>query len=786
MFNFENEISPIPPQWATPNPKLGIPIFKAFDCILFEKELGRQYAYIAVNMETGETELIWKQKKPLMVGRESIMAERIQQSRIAGHGRFEVERTYGKPISYEKCREILYEIFSEVLPQFGYCIRSEQIALADSILESICSRGILLSEAEVGTGKTLAYLIAAILAKRGRLNEFWIRSLYPKMSYIDLARMPIVVATSSIALQNAIVTDYIPELSGILLEYGVISTPITTVLRKGKENYVCKRKLLNHLFDEGNKKHSKILKQLLWRGATIDLAKTDGLDAYTKRKIAVPKRCDGECSLRADCPYLRFRSRTNDSMIDIQVVNHNYFLADIKLRRNGQIQQPLIPNYQVVIIDEAHKFLSAARTMYGTELSSFTIPEIKENISNLHFIRSEAQLYAYRFSKKLIDESVKLFHLLNESSLTEDIDDEQTRFRVVVGIDAERHISNLRNISDLLYELINSEKIISNGDGLRSQIIWDLGNVRDALVPLAMHEDHICWLEHPDEYTHKGKKQEIKICAIPKDLDQRLFADIWSKPIPIILTSGTLSDNGDFSHIKRTLGLDMDVRRLFEIRTGSPFNHKENALLYISENVPFPDNFSDDYILAVTDEVERLIRAAFGHTAVLFTSYKVMSKVWEHLLKRSLPYPLFTLNKSDINDIERFKQSDGGVLLAAGALWEGIDIPGDALSMLIIVKLPFAVPDPVSEYEKTLYPSMKAYKKSVIVPEMLIKLKQGFGRLIRTETDTGVVAILDSRANSGGAYHRAVLNALPDCTVTCDIVDVVAFMEEKKSAEYFL
>ena len=155
------------------------------------------------------------------------------------------------------------------------------------------------------------------------------------------------------------------------------------------------------------------------------------------------------------------------------------------------------------------------------------------------------------------------------------------------------------------------------------------------------------------------------------------------------------------------------------------------------------------------------------------------------LATRNLPFPLMRLERGSSAAIERFKQSKNGVLFASGALWEGIDIPGDALSMLIIVKLPFQVPDPIGEYEQTLYKDMFEYKSRVVVPEMLIKLKQGFGRLIRTERDSGVVAILDSRANATGAYRGRVLDALPDCGVTDDIEDVICFYDAKKSSEYF-
>jgi ATP-dependent DNA helicase DinG len=146
---------------------------------------------------------------------------------------------------------------------------------------------------------------------------------------------------------------------------------------------------------------------------------------------------------------------------------------------------------------------------------------------------------------------------------------------------------------------------------------------------------------------------------------------------------------------------------------------------------------------------------------------------------------MFRLDKGGVREIEKFKASGNGVLFASGALWEGIDIPGDALSMLIIVKLPFAVPDPIGEYEQTLYADMTEYKRKVIVPEMLIKLKQGFGRLIRTEKDTGCVAILDCRAALGGLYHQAVIGALPFMELAGEIAQVQNRFQIQKPDGYF-
>lgn len=252
----------------------------------------------------------------------------------------------------------------------------------------------------------------------------------------------------------------------------------------------------------------------------------------------------------------------------------------------------------------------------------------------------------------------------------------------------------------------------------------------------------------------------------------------------MVLTSGTLSASGDFSHTKRVLGLNT-VKQLSECSKTSPFNHQEQVLLYISESTPFPNSKNKAYIDAIAEETEKLILASHGHAAVLFTSYRVMDMVWQRLYQK-LDFPIFRMDKGGVNALEKFRNSGDGVLFAAGALWEGIDLSGDILSMLIIVKLPFAVPDPLSEHEQNLYSSLADYKREVVVPEMLIKLKQGFGRLIRTETDTGVVAILDSRAGACGAYRSRVLHALPPCRVTADITNTRRFFQIHKPAEYFL
>ena len=192
-----------------------------------------------------------------------------------------------------------------------------------------------------------------------------------------------------------------------------------------------------------------------------------------------------------------------------------------------------------------------------------------------------------------------------------------------------------------------------------------------------------------------------------------------------------------------------------------------------------------NYFEDLTAEILSLLNASHGHALVLFTSYAAMSAVKERLLRENLRWPLFAMSRNAVYTAEQFKRSPGAVLLATGAAWEGFDFPGDAVSMLIIPRLPFPQPNALKEKEREKYDTLKKFIRAVVVPEMQIKLRQGFGRAIRTETDTCAVAILDERAGIGGRYHRDVLSALPQIPQTCHIKAVGRFLREKKSAQYF-
>jgi len=721
--------------------------------------------------------------KPLAEAEFGAISEKIRMSAAAQGPDYLVAARRGESVPREKLAEILDYIFTSLLPDQGYSYREEQAALAAHMLEALCRRDVSLSEAGVGIGKTHAYLIAATLVKRGRATDFWLRGKYPKLSCIS--ELPVVVATSSIALQKAIAKDYIPEISRALQKRGIIAKPLTCAVRKGKEHYICEKRLRAFYYRGADADEKPLLAPMVNGKGGIDLDEMDSIKPFVKRRINVSGRCGRSCASYDSCRYARFLKDAQSDSHDFQICNHNYLLADVLRRSKGEA--PLIPHYQALVIDEAHKFIQAARSMYGTELSSLTLPGIAKTVRGFVFKRGQSTAELWRDADKLNGQAKRLFRVLVEN-IPDGYDDEAERFKTDIEGKAARHLRNISDILGRMTVLLEERQVLPKYAGLYNQTMRELGEVREQIALFENHSDLIYWLEAPDGLfkSDRDADDETRLCAIPKRLGEMLHADLWGKGVPIILTSGTLSAAGDFTHIKQSLGLDMlPPSVVMETSKPSPYDYRENALIYISESVPFPDNRSPQYITAVADEVERLIMAAHGHTAALFTSYRVMEQVFDILKKRSVPFPLFMMKRGGTNAIARFRESGDGVLFAAGSMWEGVDLPGDILSLLIIIKLPFSVPDPISEHERTRYGSAEKFKNAVVIPEMLVKLMQGFGRLIRSMSDTGVVAILDSRVREGATYRCRVLKALPFCRVTSIIVDVRNFILAKKPRTYW-
>ena len=635
------------------------------------------------------------------------------------------------PTGYAESHHIAEQIFREILPRHGMAVREEQIALCHEVLDTLYNKEISLCEAGVGTGKTLAYLVGCIL---------W------QMHRPERMKLPIVISTSSVALQDAILTEYLPDLSAILLDEGIITAPITAVVRKGKERFVCDARLAERasLVQPSRERQTNSLNIA---AHILDMDHIPELSRYDRCRISVPRSCPRDCFMRLDCRYQQY---LRDSMKpDIQICNHNYLLADAAHRMENR--PLLLRSYQALVVDEAHKLPDAARQMYTEKLSEADMNDLCLQLQQGHYLHLEQRLRS-TFLAFSISCGQNLSRLRRKDSVSFTL----TPFR-------------REALADCIAILQYAGAILGMPRYLRHRLGEAESFFRLFLLEVPTRILYI-------DYDADGKPT---FCAASSRVPQLLRSALWNTREPAILTSGTLAAAGDFSHTEQLLGL-ATYRPLRHFRANSPFNYKKKCLLYFPPRVKMQmDN------RRMAEGIVRLVDACHGHALVLFTAYRQMAEV-RALTDGQWPYLTYQAWRNGGKIIQQFKQSGKGVLFAAGSCWEGIDFPGDMVSLLIIAKLPFPIPDPVSDYERQQYPNLRDYINAEIIPEMQKKLRQGFGRAIRTEQDSCVVAILDERAGIGGKYHDAALAALPTCPTTEKIEDVQQFIREQKRPDYFL
>ena len=632
-------------------------------------------------------------------------------------------------------------IFRVLFPEHGMAVREEQIMLCHKMLDNLLGRNIALCDAGVGIGKTYAYLVACVLMRKYSL-------LAEGCSPYE--QRPVVISTSSIALQKAILTEYIPFLSRILQENGTIQAPIKAVIRKGKEHFVCDERLEQRIVAIEEKNKNALQKEaLLSLKEHYDMDEVSNLSGFDRRLVNVPKFCSGDCPKRGSCRYQQYLERSRDNEMFIQICNHNYLLADASHRLEDR--PLLLRSYQALVVDEAHKLPDAARQMYTETLSQHNMDELCLLLQQAHYKDFYRQLRTafLTLSFSCTQGLSKLRGKASEPFVL-------TPFRRAALIDCIALLQNAGGLPDVPRYLLNR-----------------LGEAESLL--------RLFLLEVPTRilYIDYDADGQPTFCAASSRVPQLLRSALWNTREPAILTSGTLAAAGDFSHTEQLLGLAA-YAPLRHFRADSPFNYKKKCLLYFPPRVKMQmDNRK------MAEEIVRLVDACHGHALVLFTSYRQMAEV-RALTDGQWQYPTYQAWRNGGRVIQQFKESGNGVLFAAGSCWEGIDFPGDMVSLLIIAKLPFPIPDPVSDYERKQYPNLRDYINAEVIPEMQKKLRQGFGRAIRTEQDSCVVAILDERAGIGGKYHDAALAALPTCPITEKIEDVQQFIREQKRPDYFL
>lgn len=631
-------------------------------------------------------------------------------------------------------------IFRVILPENGLAVREEQIVLCHAMLDSLLHNTIALCDAGVGIGKTYAYLIACILARKYSLG----------------LNRPVVISTSSVALQEALMEEYLPFLSSTLLSGGVISEPLSACVRKGKERFVCDERFTRRLRAiAGKKKNARQLAALRSLMLEYDLDMVTGLSDFDRRQICIPKVCPKNCAGKDSCRYHMYLRQVQRGTVVFQICNHNYLLADAMHRQQGIY--PLLQDYGMLVVDEAHKLTDAACQMYGENLSRQTFEEL--------YVLLEREKCGSAV-QALREKSDRLMAAFQKAS---DAWQDERRLPFVLTSTRRKALKECADSFCSLQKRLRGKT--------PEWLFCRLGKMESVLRLFMEREaEYILYLQ----YDREGSP---RLCATSRDIPRKLRHALWSQRIPALLTSGTLKAGTSFEPVIRQVGLGT-VRKVQTFCAPSPFDYERNCLLYFPAGRETASTGSQQEIDQIADEILRLVQATCGHTLVLFTSYSLMGAVY-NLVKDRMPVPLMEVWRNSQDMIRRFKRAPNAVLFAAGSCWEGIDFPGDMVSSLIIPKLPFPVPDPIREAQRANYMTLREYIRNSIVPEMQVKLRQGFGRALRTETDTCSVAILDHRAAPGGKYHKEVMDALPLIPVTRRVEDVNEFIRARKGPDYF-
>lgn len=639
--------------------------------------------------------------------------------------------------SLEKAHAQADHIFHDLFPAHGLAVRSAQIELCHEMIDAMFLNRIALCDAGVGIGKTHAYLVAGLLWQKYRPGS---------------APFTMTISTSSVALQNAIVKEYIPFLSEVLLEDGILDRPVRSIIRKGRERYACDLRLavrqaavMGH--DMISTQRLAALKAL---DKSIDLDEIPNLSAFDRTQVCVPSQCSPRCSIQHGCRYQQFLAAAKQEAVNVQICNHNYLLADAIHRQ--QENRPLLRDHHILIVDEAHKLAEAARQMYGETLA---LSEIKTLCTSLE--REHCAMIA----RRLRDSVLALAEILAQDT------PEQESSQQPFTWTPERKKAITVTVSLLRQAAQIARKYARRSSGT----VHELERAADRLFLFSE--------ERSDQirYIQTGLDEEVSLCAVQPDTPARLARDLWHTGKSAILASGTLAAGGSFARARQQLGLEKDAR-CREFTAPSPFDYERNCLLYL------PSDLSCANVDKMSKRLRQLIQATHGHALVLFTSYILMSTVCQRL-RGTIPFPLIEAWRGNQQAVAQFKALPNAVLCAAGPCWEGIDFPGNMVSLLVIVRLPFPTPNPVRDAEKAQYPSLREYINAAVVPEMQTKLRQGVGRAIRTETDSCVIAILDQRAKAGERYHDAVRRALPPCPLTSDIAEVERFIRARKRPDYY-
>lgn len=631
----------------------------------------------------------------------------------------------------------------------SYESRPEQRRMAHAVATTLADGASLLVEAGTGTGKSLAYLIPALSSERR-----------------------VIISTATRSLQDQLLSKDLPLLREIL------STPFEAVPLKGTSNYVCKRKFASRSMIGGEDSQWLALKEWVYKTESGD--KADLVTLPEDAKIWSEVTTSPESRLGSRCPYYDkcfvTKARRRAEEADLVVVNHHLFFADLALRKEHPGAH-VLPDYEAVVFDEAHGLEETMTEHFGVTISTQRMEHLlrdwKSHIASDP--RKSENAWMPKRGQRLVDDCAirsaeffaeirrKLIPLAQANdgerfTLPDDLVDSQSeaRWHALDTALEELYASGVRG-AELLRDDEHEEKSeeLKILAGRCARFRNDLAAIADRKVGRG---ECVFW--------GQLRGQAISLHASPVAVEHVLQEELLSKGSSLVLTSATLSAGGGFSHLRSRLGLGQDTTD--ELLVDSPFNYKEQCLLYLPRDIPDPRN-SDDLVTRHA-RIADLISLTKGHALLLFTSYRAMRQCHQ-ALKGNLPYPLLMQGQAPRNALlEEFRITPSAVLLATSSFWEGIDLPGQALTHVLIDKLPFDVPsDPLNEARMNRLESegISAFENYQL-PRAAIALKQGFGRLIRHKTDRGIVSILDPRIVTR-RYGRFFLDSLPDAARTSNL-----------------
>jgi ATP-dependent DNA helicase DinG len=650
--------------------------------------------------------------------------------------------------------EVIQKIFKEKLLSLGFKVREPQLEMAKEILEMFKNGNkCLIVEAGVGTGKSFGYLIPLLVLQK-----------YDRFGF------SIVISTGTISLQEQLIKDIYFLIDKLNLQTNV-------VLAKGKTHFLCQDRLEKHYGSNNLPKWATHWKDYSAFGDRADLNDIiSDIDSIWDN-INVQDCKFRRCRYYDECKFIKLRQnmRQNNSII---VTNHDQLIANAKLIED--YRKPLFPDdTEIIVVDEAHNLEEKARNALTESWSKYKTSSLlrKADIYLRKYDNYKETKSRKERIEKLLDQLFQKLelHCNQEISKNEKLGQETQRFSLPTI--EESFIEEL--VNELESYNISLQLLETQSEDF-DETVYSIESLIDFIGSIIYDNNKVFWIE-----TNNQGKSKISINSAPKKMNEIISNYFFSTRKPyMILTSATISQPGadiydKYDYIITTLGIDSLTTKQLALSEPklSPFNYKENALLYIPSSLPSPKDI-DNFRLKSIGEIVNLLKLTDGRSMILFTSKNDMQFIHNQLTKLELPWKILLQKEGSSQDKvkQEFIEDENSVLLATGIFWEGIDIPGPSLSNLIIFKLPFPVPDPILKYKESISSNGSL---GVYLPEMLIKLRQGLGRLIRRETDKGIATILDSRISTTAnkSYRDLVINSLPFDKITEDFEEVKKFVK---------